>query len=105
MDGLTSFIMKKQKAKYVMATDLAPRENFLASKEYLDLDIDYQPEKSLSDLASELDVPLFDVMVFAGVLYHQIDPFQALLQCRKLIKNEGILILKRNMTQQHHRRS
>jgi SAM-dependent methyltransferase len=96
MDGLASFIMKERGAARVVATDLYDRPQFRLARSILGLEtqVEYLPTTHLSQLGARFGRGAFDVVVFAGVLYHVFSPLISLMQCRKLLKTGGLLIVE-----------
>ncbi len=96
MDGLMAFIMKDEGASEVVATDLWDRQQFRMGRSHLGWDeaIEYRTPLDISDANAELGSHRFDVVVFAGVLYHLMCPLDALIQCRLLLKERGLLLLE-----------
>ena len=94
MDGLTAFILKSRGAETVTATDMAETETFAMGRELLGLDIDYRTPYRIDQLPELFDVKRFDLVVNAGILYHVFDPLQSLIDCRLLLKSNGLMILE-----------
>jgi len=49
---------------------------------------------SLRDIQKDVGRAKFDVVVFAGVLYHVFDPFACLLRARSMLRDGGIMIIE-----------
>ncbi len=94
MDGLAAFSMKQAGAARVVASDMAPRETFLAGRDALGLEIDYYPDQSLYTMPETLGRNRFDMVVCAGILYHLMEPLSGLYACRNLIRDNGLLVLE-----------
>ncbi len=94
MDGLVSFILKTRGAKKVIATDLVSRPTFKFGANALGLDIDYQTPVKVEDLEQVLKGQKLDLIVNAGVLYHVLDPLGSIIQCRRLLKPDGLMLLE-----------
>ena len=99
-DGIVSFILKQEGARRVVATDRANRETFLFLKDYLSLEIDYLPNSSLDNYGIyhklvERGLPAkYDLVMLAGVIYHAYDPLVVMMHARKLLKQNGIMIVE-----------
>jgi tRNA (mo5U34)-methyltransferase len=96
-DGFNSFEAVRRGASRVLATDFfAWREPCWGQKEAFELARSHfapsvaMKEIAVEDLTSET-VGMFDVVLFAGVLYHLRNPFAGLEQVSKLVKETLIL--------------
>lgn len=94
VDGLSSFGMKKLGAEKVTATDSVDKETFRKAREFLGLDINYFPCTQLRDFPDRFEPGEFDLVLCGGVIYHMLNPMSAFLQCRKVIKENGLLIME-----------
>lgn len=96
MDGLSAFAMKGLGASEVVATDLWDRTQFRMGREHLgwDEEIEYHTGLDIVRANDVLGSGRFDAMVFAGVLYHLMSPLEALIQCRRLLKENGLILLE-----------
>ena len=94
VDGLVAFILKASGARSVTATDIVERETFQYARERLGLDVKYLRPASISDILLKNGGERYDLVVFAGILYHAIDPIGYLYRCRELLRNGGILLLE-----------
>ena len=85
MDGLMAFILKRLGAERVVATDLWDREQFRVARQLLGYDdeIEYHTLLDIKDMADTFGTGRFDIMIFAGVLYHLLSPLEYLLHCRR----------------------
>ena len=99
-DGIVSFILKQEGARRVVATDRANRETFLFLRDYLGLEIDYLPNSSLDNYGIyhelvERGLPTkYDLVILAGVIYHTYDPLVVMMHARKILKQNGIMIVE-----------
>jgi len=91
-------MMVRQGAKKVVAYDrlnLTHRVDLV--KAAYGVDFDYIHSLQLSDLSESLkksgSFP-FDVVVFAGVLYHMIDPLAGLAVARSLLREGGLMVIE-----------
>ena len=94
VDGLVAFILKAYGARTVTATDIHERATFKYALEKTGLEIDYIHPASISDILLKNGGKRYDLVVFAGILYHAIDPIGYIYKCRELVKNNGILLLE-----------
>lgn len=94
VDGLAGFGMVRLGARRVVATDSFERETFLAGRDHLALDIDYRPGLQVRDLVDALGAGSFDLVLCCGVIYHMLNPASAFFECRKLVKDGGLLIIE-----------
>jgi len=94
VDGLASFGMKAKGAVRVSATDSVDKTTFRRAREFLNLDIHYHPRTQLRDFPKIFPKGSFDLILCAGVIYHMLNPVSAFLECRKVIKEEGFLIME-----------
>jgi SAM-dependent methyltransferase len=96
MDGLMAFILKRLGARRVAATDLWDREQFRIARELLGYreEVEYHTALDVRDMVNRFGTNTFDVMVLAGVLYHLLSPLESLIQCRRLLRRNGLLFLE-----------
>lgn len=94
VDGLASFGMKARGAARVVATDSVVKDTFLRCRELLDLDVEYLPKTQIRDFPGLFERGSFDVILCAGVIYHMLSPVSAFLECRKIIREGGLLIME-----------
>lgn len=94
VDGIASFGMSAMGANSVVATDTANKKTFLRAREVLNLDIDYHPHTQIRDFHNKFTPGSFDVILCAGVIYHMLNPVSAFLECRKIIKEGGLLFME-----------
>jgi tRNA (mo5U34)-methyltransferase len=100
-DGFNSFEAKRRGAARVLATDhfawsdqcWGARESFDLARENLGLEIDVL-DIDLQDITPE-SVGTFDVVLFAGVLYHLRHPLLGLEQVTKIC--DGLLIVETHL--------
>ena len=96
-DGLVAFGSRKLGAASVTAVDTGRHESFLLAREllgYTSDDVEYLPGMQIKDLADRFEPKSFDVIVCAGVFYHMLHPMQAFTECRKVLRDGGVLILE-----------
>ncbi len=99
-DGIVSFILKQEGARRVIASDRARRETFLLVRAHLGLEIDYLPHSSLDNYGIyheliERGLPTkYDLVILAGVIYHAYDPLVVMMHARKILKQNGIMIVE-----------
>jgi 2-polyprenyl-3-methyl-5-hydroxy-6-metoxy-1,4-benzoquinol methylase len=94
VDGLASFGMKALGATDVVATDSVVKDTFLRGKEVLGLDITYHPKTQIKDFPGLFGPGSFDAVLCAGVIYHMFNPVSAFLECRKIIREGGLLFME-----------
>lgn len=93
-DGLASFGMHALGAT-VHATDSVDKQTFRRGREVLGLhDIKYHPNTQIKDLTAIFPRGTFDLILCAGVFYHMLNPVSAFLECRKIIKDGGLLFVE-----------
>jgi len=93
-DGLASFGMKKLGAVSVHATDSIDKATFRFARDYFGLDVEYHPKIQIKDFAKIFRTGEFDFVLCAGVFYHMLNPASALIECRKLLKKNGLFMLE-----------
>ena len=98
MEGLCALLMERRGASEVLAWD-RPYEGTNASPEQLELlreclgaKLAYRRDRRLADFGQ--DGAPYDVVVFAGVLYHVFDPLTTLLHARRHVRDGGLLLLE-----------
>lgn len=94
VDGLASFGMKARGAARVVATDSVQMDTFVEGREALGLDIEYHTGVQIKDFPRLFGPASFDVILCAGVIYHMFNPVSAFLECRKIIKEGGLLFME-----------
>ena len=94
VDGLASFGMKKMGARRVAATDSVDHQTFRRAREVLGLDVEYFPRTQIKDFGDRFPKGSFDVILCAGVIYHMFNPVSAFLECRKIVKEGGYLLME-----------
>jgi tRNA (mo5U34)-methyltransferase len=93
-DGLMSFGLKMRGAEKVYAIDSYRRTTFELAGEILGLEIEYHPGTVVHTMVDYFQDTKFDIIVCAGVMYHMLNPMSAVINCRKLLKQGGLLILE-----------
>ena len=93
-DGLLGFGMKTLGAEKVTATDTYRMKSFDLARAALGIDIDYFPKLQIKDLLAAFQPASFDLVACAGIIYHMLNPFSALLTCRQLVKEGGYFIVE-----------
>lgn len=96
VDGLISFNMKTRGARRVVATDrpAKPSDGFATARDLLGLDVEFEGDLDFENIIERLGEHRFDVIVCAGVMYHMLNPYDAVLKCRRLLKKNGILFMQ-----------
>ncbi|MFT5423073.1 MAG: SAM-dependent methyltransferase [Phycisphaerales bacterium] len=94
MSGLVSFGLSRLGASRVVATDALDVASFRLARDVLGLDVEYHPRTQFDTLRATLEGERFDLIVCAGVLYHMLNPFSAIAECRKMLNPGGLLILE-----------
>ncbi|HVM82621.1 MAG TPA: DUF1698 domain-containing protein [Candidatus Binatia bacterium] len=94
VDGIASFGMKSLGAAEVHATDSVDKTTFRMVRDILNLDVQYHPNIQFKDFGSEFAPGSFDLILCAGVFYHMLNPVSSFLECRKIIKDGGLLIME-----------
>ncbi len=93
-DGLASFGMKELGAREVVSIDSYDVPTYRIARKLLNVETDYRPNVQIKDAVSELGWKQFDVILCAGVIYHMLNPMSAFIECRKLLKDNGLLIME-----------
>jgi len=95
---LLTAMIARQGAKKVVAYDrLNLSERIELLKEAYDVDFDYYHSLQLNELPARFEaenVQPFDVVVFAGVLYHMIDPLAGLATARSFLREGGLFVIE-----------
>jgi len=94
VDGLISFGAVQLGARRVVATDSVVRDGFLLARETLGLDVEYIPRVQIREFVEQFGRGSFDLIVCSGVIYHMLNPASAFFECRKLLKEHGLLIVE-----------
>lgn len=94
VDGLIAFGARALGAARVVATDSVRRPSFELAREALRLDLEYVPGAQISELVATFGRGAFDVVICAGVIYHMFNPVSAFFECRKLVKEHGLVIVE-----------
>jgi len=98
-DGLHTFLAEQQGAAEVFATDLVNQRNtpeqptFQLARAALKSSARYFPNVSVYDIET-LGVKDFDIVLFLGVYYHLKDPLRALACLRRVMKDDGLLVVE-----------
>ncbi|HMB90209.1 MAG TPA: methyltransferase domain-containing protein, partial [Rhodothermales bacterium] len=94
-EGLMAVSLARLGAETVVAYDRLDLSDRIAMvKEAYEVDFDYQHGLYLHELSAALQTAgydPFDVVVFAGVLYHMIDPLAGLGTARSFVRENGLL--------------
>ncbi len=99
-DGYWAFEAEKKGAKFVVSSDirLTGYRNLLFAREVLDSNVIPLCNVSVQNLQERLSVvgmpEKFDIIHHFGLFYHLRDPLLSLTQARKMISNDGYLILE-----------
>jgi 2-polyprenyl-3-methyl-5-hydroxy-6-metoxy-1,4-benzoquinol methylase len=97
-EGAVATVLARAGATRVVAYDrLDLSDRISLVKQSQGVEFDYQHSCPLDDLPSRLldgGQRPFDVVVFAGVLYHMIDPLGGLAQARSFVREGGLLLLE-----------
>ena len=97
-DGLIAFNMARRGAGRVVATDLPSegRPSFRLARTLLGLeeDVELVGSTSFDNIVDRLGEQTFDVVVCAGVMYHMIHPFDAIIKARRLLRRNGLLVFQ-----------
>jgi tRNA (mo5U34)-methyltransferase len=97
-DGLASFGMTGKGAS-VTAIDSYDLRTFQLARKILGLEIDYHPRVQVKDLVARFGTEQFDFVLCAGVIYHMLNPYSAILQVRKAIREGGLFVLESPVTE------
>ena len=94
--GLMAFGMAFRGARTVTATDVMDEVSppWALARQALGVDIEYVTKTSFQNILEELSGRQFDLVVCAGVLYHMLNPYDAILKCRRLLRPNGLLVLE-----------
>lgn len=97
-EGLLSVLMARQGASQVVAYDrLDLRSRLSLVQKAYDVKIDYFHSIEMHELkaaTASRGLPPFDVVVFAGVLYHMIDPLAGMAIARSFLREGGIAVIE-----------
>ncbi|MEE9413966.1 MAG: methyltransferase domain-containing protein [Acidimicrobiales bacterium] len=97
-EGLLSVLMSRHGAAKVAAYDRLDLADRLALvQEAYGVEIDYYHSLQLNELPAAVEKAgedPFDVVVFAGVLYHMIDPLAGLALTRSFIREGGLAVIE-----------
>lgn len=96
MDGKMSFEMERLGGE-VIAIDQYDRPHMHLCMEALGSKVKYIADVKFDNMHEKLSssghAP-FDFILNSGVLYHAISPFRVLIDCRRMLKNNGFMILE-----------
>ena len=93
-DGLASFGMSAFGAQRVVSIDSFDLPTYRIARKLLDIETDYRPRVQIKDAVQALGWKQFDAILCAGVIYHMLNPMSAFVECRKLLKDNGLLIME-----------
>ena len=95
-DGIVAFGSHKLGAKTVTAADTYDHQTFREARKLLgyENDVTYVPKIQVKDLPNQFERKQFDVIVCAGIFYHMLHPMQAFTDCRKVLGDNGVLVLE-----------
>jgi SAM-dependent methyltransferase len=97
VDGIVAFGARSLGAQHVVATDTHDRASFRLAREILGFgeeDIRYLPGIQVKDLPEHFEPKSLDVIICAGIFYHMLHPMQAFTDCRKVLGDDGYLIVE-----------
>lgn len=93
-DGLLAFGMKTLGAETVIASDTYRLKSFDLACAAIGAAIDYRPQLQIKDLLATFQPASFDLIACAGIIYHMLNPFSALLIGRQLVKEGGYFLVE-----------
>lgn len=97
-EALLAVLMARQGAKRVACYDRLDLTDRLALvQEAYGVELDYFHSLQLNELPARLaaeNVAPYDVVIFAGVLYHMIDPLAGLATVRSLVREGGLVVVE-----------
>ncbi len=95
-DGLVAFGAKALGAEHVVAVDTFRNDCFLLARNILDYneEVDYHPGLQIGELETVFNSKGYDVIVCAGVIYHMLYPQQAFIVNKRLLADDGLLIIE-----------
>ena len=95
-DGKYSFLCEQAGAKTVLAVDVSQggsnSNGFHVAKKILNSKVSHMDEDFLNLKPS--DVGKFDLIIFAGVLYHLENPLGGFRALKKLLSNTGLIVIE-----------
>lgn len=91
--GLISFNLAARGAE-VTATDIHPTVSppFALARDLLGLKVDYLPDTNFGNIVEKCGAHRFDVAICAGVFYHMLNPFESMIEARRLLRPGGLLV-------------
>lgn len=92
-DGLASFGMAAMGAQ-VHATDSVDKKTFRRARDVLEQPVKYYPKTQIKDFRTLFSPGSFDFILCAGVFYHMLNPASAVFECRKILKDNGLLMIE-----------
>ncbi len=97
-EGVVSTVLAQAGARKVVAYDrLNLSDRISLVQQAYGVDFDYFHSCQLSDLPGQLEGTghsPFDIVIFAGVLYHMIDPLSGMALARSFLRNNGLMLLE-----------
>ena len=95
-DGIVAFGSHKLGAKSVTAADTFDHATFREARDLLGYqnDVRYVPKIQVRDLPERFAPKEFDLIICAGIFYHMLHPMQGFTDCRKVLGDEGILVME-----------
>jgi hypothetical protein len=93
-DGAMPVLMARR-GGVVTATDIVSREHRVQKvRECFEIDFRYVAGINLSEMADALDAETFDMVNFAGVLYHTLNPLGSLALARARCRVGGLMLVE-----------
>ena len=94
--GLISFGLALRGAQSVTATDVMGTISppWALARSALNLDVEYSANTTFENILTRLQDRQFELIACAGVIYHMLNPFDAILKCRKLLRPNGLLVIE-----------
>jgi 2-polyprenyl-3-methyl-5-hydroxy-6-metoxy-1,4-benzoquinol methylase len=94
-DGLTAFVLHRMGAARIDATCQYNLTRFKLAKKGLNANrVIYHPGTQLEDLLEKFGEAAFDLIVVSLALHHLTSPEEALITCRRLLKQSGLFVLQ-----------
>ena len=109
MDGLISYLLERRGAARSVAYDRNSRplnpisngDRFRFAREALGSNVEFlwdMPLKHVWAASADIGLRTYDVVVFAGVLYHMFDPLAGLAVARNLVRDGGLIVVETGAT-------
>ena len=94
--GLIAFGLTFRGARRVTATDVTDEVSppWALAQLALGVDVEYVTQTTFENILERLAGRQFDIIVCAGVFYHMLNPYDAILKCRRLLRPNGLLFLE-----------